>query len=104
MELDRYTGTYFNAGFRNITIYQKDGTLQFDRDASFNVHVDLQHVTGDYFMAKMDSRTVPNSIYQNAVAAEFVIGPDGLARKFGIAEEPSMGPNARIWFDRVDGA
>lgn len=86
-----------------MTVYQEDGVLQIDRDASFNVHIELTHVTGEYFMAYMDSRTVPNSIYQNAVAAEFIIGPDGVARKFGIAEEPSMGPNGRVWFERVDG-
>ncbi|KUJ20474.1 beta-lactamase/transpeptidase-like protein [Mollisia scopiformis] len=103
LQLERYAGTYYNPGFRNFTIYVKDDTLQIDRYASYNVHMDLEQVTGDYFMAYMDSMTVPGSIYQNAVAAEFVIGPDGVARKFGIAEEPSMGPNGRVWFDRVDG-
>ncbi|KAF8867149.1 beta-lactamase/transpeptidase-like protein [Acephala macrosclerotiorum] len=101
LELARYAGTYYNPGYRNLTIYYKDGELQIDRNYSFHVHADLEHVTGDYFMAYMDSTSTPESVFQKAVAAEFVIGPDGVARKFGIAIETTMGTDGRIWFDRI---
>lgn len=52
-------------------------------------------------MAYIDSATAPGLIFRKAVAAEFLVGVDGIARKFGIAAEPEMGVEARIWFERV---
>lgn len=101
LELERYAGTYYNPGYRNLTIYYKQGQLQIDRNYSFHVHADLEHVTGDYFMAYIDSTSTPESVFQQAVAAEFVIGPDGVARKFGIAIEATMGITGRVWFERI---
>lgn len=102
LELARYAGTYYNPGYRNCTIYYKNGQLQIDRNYSFHVHADLEHVTGDYFMAYIDSTSTPDTLFQKAVAAEFVVGPDGAARKFGIAIEATMGTDGRIWFERID--
>ncbi len=52
-------------------------------------------------MAYIDSTTAPGLIFREAVAAEFVIGSDGVAKKFGLAAEPEMGSEGRIWFDRI---
>jgi hypothetical protein len=80
----------------------KDGKLRADRaDATWKLHLDLEYVSGDYFMAYIDSTTAPGLIFREAVAAEFVIGSDGVAKKFGLAAEPEMGSEGRIWFDRI---
>ncbi len=80
----------------------KDGKLRADRDdVTWKLHLDFEYVSGDYFIAYVDSSTAPGLIFREAVAAEFVIGSNGVAKKFGLAAEPEMGLEGRIWFDRI---
>jgi hypothetical protein len=102
LPLQNYTGTYNNPGYHNITLSLKDDHLYFDRnDHAWKVSFDLTHVSGDHFLAYMDSLTAPGLIFKTASPAEFRVGGDGISRSLGILIEPSMGLESRIWFDRI---
>ena len=104
LPLQNYTGTYYNPGYHNMTLTLKDDQLFVNRsDHAWKVSVDLEHVSGDHFMAYVDSLTAPGLIFKEAVPAEFKVGGDGVSTSFGILAEPSMGENSRIWFDKVEG-
>ncbi len=104
LPLEDYTGTYFHAAYRNITIYlSEEGTLHIKReDVSWKVVIELKHVSGDYFMAYVDSATAPGMIFKEKVAAGFQIGVEGKPEQFGIAVEEEMGVDGRMWFKRVE--
>lgn len=100
--LAKYAGTYFNPGYKNVTLVVQDGRLHCDRaEGTWQLVWDLEHVTGEHFLAHIDSATAPGLVFKQATAAEFVLGSDGVVRRFGIAGESEMGREARIWFDRL---
>jgi hypothetical protein len=102
LPLENYTGTYYNPGYRNVTIFEKDGALHINRqDATLKVKLDLEHVSGDYFMAYIDSTLAPGLVFKEAVPAEFVVGSNGVSKSFGIATQPEMAEVARIHFTRI---
>lgn len=102
LPLDRYAGTYFNAGYKNMTLAVRDGQLHCDRmDGAWQFVLDLEHVTGEHFLARIDSATAPGLVLKEATAVEFVLGADGVVRRFGIAADSEMGREGRIWFDRI---
>lgn len=85
-----------------MTVSLKDDKLYINRsDHTWKIGVDLEHVSGDHFMAYMDSLTAPGLIFKEAATAEFKVGADGISNSFGILAEPEMGPRSRIWFHRV---
>ncbi|KAH8598835.1 putative penicillin-binding protein [Bisporella sp. PMI_857] len=95
-----YTGTYFHPAFRNVTLVLKDDALFINRtDAAWRVTIQLEHVSGNYFMAYV-SRGIDLPIYKQALPAEFEVGSDGVVRKLGVAEESAM-RGEKIWFNRV---
>jgi hypothetical protein len=102
LPLHNYTGTYTHPSYHNLTIVLKDGKLHSDRDnASWKAFFDLEHVSGEYFMAYLDSSTAPGLIFKAAFPAEFVLGSDGVVKKLGIVPEETMEGVEKIWFDRV---
>lgn len=52
-------------------------------------------------MALVDSTVAPGFVFKQAAAAEFRVGSDGVARSLGMAVEPEMGVEGRVWFERV---
>ena len=85
-----------------MTIVLRDDHLFINRsDASWKMCIDLEHVSGDRFMAYIDSSTAPGIIFKQAVPAEFIVGADGASSSFGVLAEKEMGPNSRIWFNRL---
>ena len=102
LPLESYTGTYFNAGYHNVSIILKNDQLFFNRsEATWKVNADLEHISGDYFMVYVDSMTAPGFIFRDPVPAEFKVGADGVSKAFGILAEIEMGLDSRIWFDRT---
>jgi hypothetical protein len=100
--LQNYTGTYFHPAYNNITLEIKNSVLYANRsDATLKLEFNLEHVSGDYFMAYADSTEAPGTAFKIAAPAEFKVGPEGTSMKFGLAAEPAMGQNGRIWFERV---
>ena len=71
------------------------------QDATLKVKLDLEHVSGDYFMAYIDSTLAPGLVFKEATPAEFVVGGDGVSKSFGIAPQPEMAEVARIHFTRI---
>jgi hypothetical protein len=61
-------------------------------------------MSGDFFMAHIDSTTAPGFAFQQATAAEFHVGANGIPKTFGLAAEPEMGLSGRIFFDRISGS
>jgi hypothetical protein len=101
LPLEKYTGTYYHPGYRNITLVLKKGKLHCDRDdASWKVVFDLEHVSGENFIAYIDSATAPGLVFKEAAASEFVIGSDGVVSKFGFNGGADTGP-VWIWFERI---
>lgn len=102
LPLENYTGIYYNHGYHNMTVSLKDDQLFVNRsDHAWKIGVDLEHVSGDHFMAYVDSLTAPGLVFREAVPAEFKVGADGVSNSFGILAAYEMGPNSRIWFDRI---
>ncbi|KAE9377060.1 putative penicillin-binding protein [Stipitochalara longipes BDJ] len=102
LPLQNYTGTYFHPAYNNITLEIKNGTLYANRlDATLKLEFNLDHISGDYFIAYADSTEAPGTAFRAAVPAEFKVSADGISKAFGLAAEPEMGPNGRIWFERI---
>lgn len=62
--------------------------------------MDLEHVTGEHFIAWTDSLTAPEGSFKSAMAAEFRLSVDGAVVEFGARMEEAMGEK-KIWFKRV---
>jgi hypothetical protein len=69
----------------------------------WKIALELEHVSGDYFMANVDSTTAPGLVFKTATAAEFHIGANGIPKTFGLAAEREMGVSGRIFFERITG-
>ena len=69
-------------------------------NTAWKIFFNLEHVSGEYFVARVNSLTAPGALFEKALPAEFLVGSDGGVRKFGIGLEPDMGEKM-IWFDRV---
>lgn len=75
--------------------------LHIDRiDVTWKVKVDLEHVSGEHFLAWVDSIVAPDSNSKSAGPAEFRLGKDGTVVEFGAQMEEMMG-DEKIWFKRV---
>jgi len=102
LPLQNYTGTYFHPAYNNITLEIKNEALYANRsDATLKLEFTLEHISGDYFMAYGDSTEAPGTAFKAAAPAEFKVSADGISKTFGLAAEPEMGPNGRIWFERI---
>jgi hypothetical protein len=71
------------------------------RRTSWVIEFNLIHISGNYFMCHLDSAKAPGTLFKQAIPGEFIVGADGVVQKFGIAAEPEMGKEGRIWFERV---
>jgi hypothetical protein len=71
------------------------------RRTSWEIKSNLTHISGDYFMCHLDSTKAPGKAFKQAIPGEFMVGADGVVQKFGIAAEPEMGKEGRIWFERI---
>ena len=53
-------------------------------------------------MVYADSTTAPGLVFKQALPAEFVVGVEGVVGRVGVAFEPEMGKEGRVWFERVE--
>jgi len=75
--------------------------LHIDRtDVTWKMQVDLEHISGEHFLARADSIEAPEGIFKTAAPAEFRLGPDGTVVEFGARMEEEM-REEKIWFRRV---
>ena len=76
--------------------------LHIDRtDQTWQLYADLEHVSGEHFLAHADSINAPEGIFKTVAPAEFRLGADGTVVQFGARLEEMMGQE-KIWFDRVE--
>lgn len=60
-------------------------------------------MSGDYFITHANSIQAPGAVaLRSAAPAEFTVGSDGAIKMLGISTEKEMGPNGRIWFQKLE--
>lgn len=109
LPLSAYAGTYTHPAYRTIELVVADANRDFlyaartkqvlraDVDRLCHMVVDLEHVSGDFFLAWVDNKE-PCFANAGGVTARFTLGSDGAVEKWGIDIEA----NGRlVWFDRV---
>ncbi len=85
-----------------MNLVLQDGILHADRDATWKVVLDFEHVSGEYWIVRVDSSVAPgNWDTKTAFAAEFRVGSDGVVGELGLAIEPAMGSGGRVCFRRL---
>lgn len=67
---------------------------------TWKMKLDLEHVSGEHFIAWVDSLVAPHSIFKTALPAEFRLSKDGAIAEFGARMEEMMG-DEKIWFKRI---
>jgi CubicO group peptidase (beta-lactamase class C family) len=118
LPLKSYTGTYFHPGYRNITITLADPPIYVGEpvssengkilhadvsDRSWPHVLDFEHVNAEHFLVRYHFTLEGAKNFDTdseAARAEFEVGSDGRADRFGITYEPLM-VGKKIWFDRV---
>ncbi|KAM3071256.1 hypothetical protein ACMFMF_007729 [Clarireedia jacksonii] len=101
LPIANYTGTYFHPAYRNATITFSNDVLKIDRSEQqlWKIAGEIKHISGDFFMAYVDSTMAPKSAFMGALPAEFRVDENGIAKSFGILVEGAM--KEKIWFERV---
>ncbi|MCJ1331699.1 hypothetical protein MMC10_008391 [Thelotrema lepadinum] len=112
LPLGSYAGTYENPGYQTISLEVKKPSsrlpvadsrkpvLHGELDRLFAIVVDLEHVSGEYFVAYVETQ-VPSEVALLTCKAEFRIGADGKVHELGIQGEVLAGDEP-VWFRRVD--
>ncbi|KAI9810883.1 MAG: hypothetical protein M1827_005742 [Pycnora praestabilis] len=114
LPMEDYVGTYNHPGYRNITLttVEPDKKLPLSSpvdiilhgecpDLVFPIMLDLEHVSGEYFVAWVSvPKTDGSRDVQMGVKAEFKIGADGKVTEVGVAAVAMMG-EVKIWFTRL---
>lgn len=128
--LEAYTGTYENAGYRNITLNLTSSEVSTTNmhsrlqsplghplaepaqylttklDRAVPVVVTFEHVSGEFFIVRVSmdtlsgNQSVDDLVRVETSKAEFRIGEDGQVSELGVRLEPMMG-DEKIWFRRV---
>ena len=78
--------------------------LHADIRRLLDVTLDLEHISGEYFVAWTDTET-SNVLIKSGLRAEFVIGHDGKVSKCGIHLDPvsrSDDDRMKVWFTKVN--
>lgn len=103
LPLKSYTGIYYDPGYHQMAVtISEDNKLYILRSTeTWKIKITLDHISGDFFMAYIDSATAPGLVFKKAVPAEFKIGADGISKSFGILLEEAMGSEKKIWFNRM---
>lgn len=97
MPLSAYVGAYHHPGFGTFEVEVKDGKLQVNgTDRTWKIMLYLEHVSGEYFIAKLFS---VNTRDKDTFRAQFRIGTDGVVGEFGVEIVNNM-ENEKIWFRR----
>jgi hypothetical protein len=104
LPLEKYEGTYWHPAYHNMTVVfdPERGKLRIDRSSqTWATALELEHVSGEYFVAFLDSTTAPHTpVFKSALPAEFRLGKEGRSEAFGARMEPLM-VSEKIWFDRI---
>lgn len=70
------------------------------REQTWPIYMDFEHVSGENFVAWVDSLNAPHGIFKNAFPAEFRLASDGTVAELGIRMEEAM-REEKIWFKRI---
>lgn len=80
----------------------KDNKLCAKRvNATWKLGFEFEHVSGEFFIARISSLVVPdNDDFKSTAPVEFIIGSEGVVKKLGIEFE-YMGKDGLVWFERA---
>ena len=82
LPLESYTGTYSHLGYQEITIVEKNDKLHADvLERTWAYKMDLQHISGEHFLASMYG-TNSDILMDEAAKAKFSINAQGKVNKF----------------------
>lgn len=96
--LKPYIGTYHNAGYRNVTVQEKDGSLFVDgRDRSMPFTMLLEHLSDNSVFRGY----LADDTGEDVVPVQFRCDSDGEASGIGMVLEPALGDEYLIWFHRI---
>lgn len=116
LPLHAYAGQYHNAGYRTIELKllpvsslppgsaaipfapETTEVLHINLPRLMDITIDLEHVSGDHFLAWMGTAT-GGSLLRGATKGRFEVGADGTVARCGIVLETSGG--TLVWFDRT---
>ncbi|KAF3390222.1 Protein flp [Penicillium rolfsii] len=100
LPLEKYVGTYVHPSGNWVpVVIDGDGNLGIEAShGAIPVYLSLTHASGDFFVAKMESR---NLAAVEPVAAEFYIDVSGVVTKIGLDLEPAL-KGEKIWFTRSE--
>ena len=102
LNLSSYTGTYNHPGYGITKFFiNAAGKLQADRkDKTWQHKIELEHVSGEFWLGDMDSLLAPGSAFHRArFPVEFIVDSKGVAVMVGLRLESSMG-DEKLWFSR----
>ena len=111
LPLESYAGTYENPGYQTISLVVKKpssrlpvanstkSVLHGELDRLVAVVLDLEHVSGEYFVAYVETR-VPSEVALLAWKAEFRIGADGTVQELGV-QGPMLAGDEPVWFRKI---
>lgn len=87
LPLERYTGTFYHAGYGSVTLQLAPSTIYRSAnmttlvadlpDLSWKLTMNFEHVSGEYWVVYLNSSTVRNGLMDEAMPAQFRIGSDG---------------------------
>ena len=101
--IEGYAGRYWHPAYRELElVVREEGLLIADRyHMEIAMKIELQHVSGEFWLATMQIRHQFDPRDWEVVRAEFRVSAAGKAVAVGIEMEPEMG-REMIWFDRVE--
>lgn len=96
--LEIYIGAYHNAGYRDVTLQEKDGSLFIDgRDRSMPFTMLFEHLSDNSVFRGY----LADGTGEDVIPVQFRFGLDGQASGIGMVLEPELGDDYYIWFDRI---
>jgi CubicO group peptidase (beta-lactamase class C family) len=111
--LEEYAGTYFDPGYGTLKLHlvntssinnpqsliKSDQVLHIDVfNKTWQHQLEIEHVTGEHFVAWIHSPKKGQSLFFDAKAAEFRIGSNGRPTWLGVKYESLL--EDKIWFKR----
>jgi hypothetical protein len=65
LPLEEYAGTYNQPAYHEMVIEVKEGRLYVNRsNAAWKLEFEFEHVSGEFFLARSNSLTVPGNVNQ----------------------------------------
>ena len=97
--MDNYYGAYYNDGYHNITVQEKDESLFIDgSDHSMPFTMPLEQISKN---SEFRGYLTEDDSVEDILRVSFCIESGGKVSAIGIAFEQTLGDKHLIWFNRA---